>query len=188
MKYFLVAILVLLVFSSGFLSGKILNTNKTNSASTSTVANSTTQASNTQNPPSSSTAPSPNVALATLNSNSSQYSSATQNTGPQNDIVEIQKITASPLTVQIGEDINFSVTIQNQSQRRKNITLICFNSDEGNFGCLPGKGMSPNDVFNITNSGRFHSAGSKNVWITWSQDSNSFYRPVSAGVATVIVQ
>ncbi len=108
--------------------------------------------------------------------------------GPQNDIIEIQQITASQQVAQVGDDINYTVTIKNQAPYKKFIQAICFNSSESNFGCASGKNLAPGEIFNINNTGRFHAAGTKSVWITWTQDGFSYYRPVNGGTAQVTIQ
>ncbi len=108
--------------------------------------------------------------------------------GPQNDIIEIQQISPSQPVAQIGDDITFSVTIKNQAPYKKFIQAICFNSSDGNFGCAQGKNLGPGEVFNINNSGRFKTSGIKSVWITWTQDNQTYFRPVNAGSATITIQ
>ncbi len=112
----------------------------------------------------------------------------TAGNGPQNDIIEIQQISASQPVAQTGDDVTFSVTIKNQAPYKKFIQAICFNSSDGNFGCAQGKNLAPGEVFNINDSGRFKASGIKSVWITWTQDNQTYFRPVNAGTATVTIQ
>ena len=106
---------------------------------------------------------------------------------PRSDIIEIQKITASTQAAQVGEDISFIVTIQNKAPYKKHIMSICFNSSDGNFGCQNGKNLGPHEKFNINNSGRFTSGGTKKIFITWTQDKVNYYRPLNAGTASVFI-
>jgi len=108
--------------------------------------------------------------------------------GPRNDIVEVQQITASKSVAQVGDDINFSVTIKNQSPYKKLVKQLCFNSSDGNFGCTMDFNLYPDQSFNFNNSGRFTSGGVKTVWITWTQDGQNFYRPVGGATTTVTIQ
>lgn len=132
--------------------------------------------------------PSPTPTPTIILSQSYSNPLPTAGNGPRNDIVEIQPITANKSVAQVGDDVSFTVTIQNQAPYSKNIQAICFNSTEGNFGCQNGKNLGPQETFNINNSGRFYSGGAQSVWITWTQDNVNYYRPLNATAATITIQ
>jgi len=187
MKLFFLFLAGILILSAGFFLGRsqtlLLGQNTTAQNPTPTIAQQiymlpTDVPSPTSNPLSQ------GYAGQAININTTSQTGS----GPQNDIIEVQQITASQQTGQIGDDISFTVTIKNQSPNKKNIQAICFNSSESNFGCTQGKNLAPGEIFNVNNTGRFHSPGTKSVWITWSQDNLTFFRPINAGTAQVTIQ
>lgn len=112
----------------------------------------------------------------------------TAGNGPKNDIIEITHLSVSKPIAQVGDDINFSVTIQNQAPYAKLIKKICFNSTDGNFGCTQEFNFASMQIQNFNNSTRFTTGGVKTIWITWSQDGINFYRPVNSGTTSVTIQ
>lgn len=176
------------ILIAGFFLGRsqtlLLGQNNIPQTSTPSIAQqSNTLPANTPNPTPTITSVSTS-STSTVNSNSLPQSGG----GPQNDIIEIQQISASKAIAQVGDDISFTVTIKNQAPYQKILQAICFNSSETNFGCTQGKNLVPGEIFNINNSGRFHSPGTKSIWITWTQDNITYYRPVNAGTAQVTIQ
>lgn len=132
--------------------------------------------------------PPPTVVPTVIQDSTTSNASSPTDGGPQNDIVEIQKVAASQNVAQVSDDINFTVTIKNQAPYKKFVQAICFNSTDGNFGCVNGKNLAPGEIFNVNNSTRFHISGTKSVWITWSQDNYNFYRPINGGTAQITIQ
>ena len=103
-------------------------------------------------------------------------------------VVESAKISTDKSSVQTGQQVNFSVTLQNQSSEKKFLTHICFNHSKGvTFGCLRNMNLEAGKEFNLNNSMIFTNPGSYSVWITWSQDHTNFYRPVNSGTVSVNV-
>lgn len=111
----------------------------------------------------------------------------TNATGGRRDIVQIGAITVSQKEAYTGDDITFTVTIQNVASYKKFVRMLCFNSNEGNFGCSPGFNLGPGQVFTISNSGRFTSSGIKSVGISWSQDNVNYLAPVNASAVSVTI-
>ena len=87
-------------------------------------------------------------------------------TGPENDIIETQPLTASRPAAQVDDSIIFSVTIQNRAVYNKDIQTLCFESTDGNFGCVWGINLAPGQTTTIQNVGTWTQGGVKNVWIT----------------------
>jgi len=112
----------------------------------------------------------------------------TAGNGPRNDIVETQGISADITVAQVGDDIQFTVTIKNQAPYKKLIKQLCFNSTDGNFGCTMDFNLYPDQSFTFNNSGRFTSGGYKTIWITWTQDGQNFYRPLNSSTSRVFIQ
>lgn len=109
----------------------------------------------------------------------------TLSSGGRADIVQVGEITASQQEAYTGDDITFSVTIKNQAPYKKFVRQLCWESDEGNFGCSPGFNLDPGQVFSISNNGRFVSSGTKSVWITWTQDGANYYNPLHSKAAEI---
>lgn len=103
--------------------------------------------------------------------------------------METEKITADRTTAETGEQVNFTVSLQNQGTKKKFLTHICFDHSGGvTFGCLLNKNLFPGEKFNVNNSMMFPNPGSYSVWVTWSQDATNFYRPINAGSTTVHIE
>lgn len=104
-------------------------------------------------------------------------------------IVETQKITADKKNAETGETVTFSAKLKNQGTKKKFLSHICFNHSGGvTFGCLLGRNFDPGEEIDISNTMMFITPNTYSVWITWSQDSTNFYRPINAGLATVYVE
>lgn len=109
----------------------------------------------------------------------------TMRSGGRSDILQVGQIQVSQSEAYTGDDITFTIIIQNQAPYKKFVRQLCFQSSEGNFGCSPGFNLDPGQVFSISNNGRFASSGTKSVWITWTQDSTNFYSPVNSHPVTI---
>jgi len=105
---------------------------------------------------------------------------------PRLDISQID-ISSNMPCAQVGQDLNFTVIIKNESPLPKFISSICFQSTDGNFGCSPGVNLSVGQIYSINNSGRFTSGGTKNIWITWTQDDTNYYLPLNSKSANVFI-
>jgi hypothetical protein len=105
---------------------------------------------------------------------------------PRLDISQLD-ISSNMSSAQVGQDVNFTVTIQNNSRYKKFVSAICFQSNEGNFGCSQGVNLSVGQIYNINNSGRFTSGGTKNIWITWTQDDTNYYLPLNSKSANIFI-
>ena len=105
---------------------------------------------------------------------------------PRLDISQLA-ISSDMPCAQVGQDLNFTVTIQNNSPYKKFVSAICFQSSDGNFGCSPGVNLSVGQVYTISNSGRFTSGGAKSIWITWTQDNTNYYSPLNSHSTNVFV-
>lgn len=105
--------------------------------------------------------------------------------GGREDIAQVGDIIASQPEAYTGDDITFTVTIQNQATYKKFVRQLCFQSSEGNFGCSPGFNLDPGQVFSMSNNGRFTSSGTKSVWVTWTQDNTNFYSPINNRSTTI---
>lgn len=113
--------------------------------------------------------------------------SHTNPNGGRTDIVQIGQITVSQPEAYTGDDITFTVTLENVAPYKKFVRQVCFNSNEGDFGCTPGFNLNPGQVFSLSNSGRFTSSGVKFVGVSWTQDNVNFYSPLDASSATVTI-
>lgn len=107
--------------------------------------------------------------------------------GGRTDLVQVGQIIVSQPQVYTGDDINFTVTLENVAPYKKFVRQVCFNSNDGNFGCTPGFNLNPGQVFQLSNSGRFTSSGVKSIGVTWTQDGTNFYSPVNASSAIITV-
>lgn len=105
--------------------------------------------------------------------------------GGRADIKQVGDITVSQQQAYTGDDITFTVTIKNQAGYKKFMRQLCFQSNEGNFGCSPGFNLDPGEVLSISNNGRFTSQGTKTIWVSWTQDGTNYYTPVGSRVVTV---
>jgi len=107
-------------------------------------------------------------------------------------IAEAGKITASKIRAQTGEIINFSITIKNQGDKGKYFSHLCFNHSGGvTFGCLngpQGATLDPDKEFSLGGSTVFSKPGTYSVWLTWSQDSTNFYRPLNSSAVMVYIE
>jgi hypothetical protein len=113
------------------------------------------------------------------------YTPLPSNQGPEHDIAEVEPLTASRKSAQVDDSITFSVTIKNQASYNKLLYDVCFESTDGNFGCQFGISLAPGQTYALNNVGTWTSGGSKNVWITWSQDDINYYTPQNAKTVTV---
>lgn len=116
-----------------------------------------------------------------------QISEHVSSTGGRGDIIQIGNITASQNKAYTGDDITFTVTIQNVASYKKFVKSFCFNSTDGNFGCSPGFNLSSGQIFTISNSGRFTSSGTKTIHVSWSQDGVNYYSPVDASSVSITI-
>lgn len=105
---------------------------------------------------------------------------------PRYDVAQIA-LTADKVDVQVGEDVTFTVTLKNVSLQKKNMEAVCFQSSDGNFGCLNNFNLQPGKSFTFSNSGRWVSGGTKSIWITWSQDNANYYRPLNSSRISISV-
>ncbi len=103
-------------------------------------------------------------------------------------IVETEQIRADRTQAETGEEINFYATLENQGTKKKFLTHICFNYNDGNFGCILNKNLFPGEKFSFHNGMIFPRPGAYSVWITWSQDSTNFYYPINGGKAKVEIE
>lgn len=189
MRWWQLAILGVCLLIVGFLFGRIVLSSSTQLP----LATSQQEISPTAQPVISSSptiAPTTSVSSSNYNTGGNNVGGLlpTAGNGPQNDIIETSPLSASQPIAQVGDDITYTVTLKNQALTKKNVQLICFNSSDGNFGCLNGKNLQPGESFTISNSGRFSRPGTKTIWVTWSQDSINFYVPVGANSTTVTIQ
>lgn len=97
--------------------------------------------------------------------------------GPGNDIEEVA-FGASRYSAQVDDYITFTVTLKNIAPYNKRIIEMCFESTDGNFGCLRNINLAPGETYTSNNLGRWTSGGNKNIWIKWSQDEINYYQPV----------
>ncbi len=97
--------------------------------------------------------------------------------GPENDISEVS-FTESRNTAQIDDYITFNVTIQNVSSHDKVLNNLCFQSSDGNFGCVWNIHLAPGQTYSASNVGSWTSGGTKDIWVTWSQDPINSYQPL----------
>lgn len=105
--------------------------------------------------------------------------------GPEQDITEVTPLIASRSSAQVDDWISFTTTIKNTSVYTKNLQTVCFESTDGNFGCDWGISLQPGQTDTINNVGSWTSGGTKNVWITWSQDGINYYQPMDATTVTI---
>ena len=105
---------------------------------------------------------------------------------PRYDVAQVA-LTTDKVDAQVGEDVTFTVTLKNVSSQKKNMEAVCFQSSDGNFGCLDDFNLQPGESFTFSNSGRWVSGGTKSIWITWSQDNVNFYRPLNASRISISV-
>lgn len=107
--------------------------------------------------------------------------------GPENDIAASQPLAASRTSAQVDDFITFTAGIKNVAPYHKSIVNLCFNSTDGNFGCVWGIELDPGQTYSFQNVGRWTTGGTKNVWITWTQDSQNYYRPVGSNMVSVTI-
>lgn len=107
--------------------------------------------------------------------------------GPENDISQSAPLTASRGSAQVDDFITFTAGIKNIAPYQKNIQSLCFESSDGNFGCVWGIILQPGQSYGLQNVGSWTSGGQKKVWITWSQDGQNYYRPTGSSSVTVTI-
>jgi len=107
--------------------------------------------------------------------------------GGKGDIAQVGTIAISQQRAYTGDDITFTVNLENLAPYKKFVRSLCFNSQEGNFGCSPGFNLNPGEVLSISNSGRFMSSGVKSIGVSWSQDGENYISPVHASSVSVII-
>lgn len=105
---------------------------------------------------------------------------------PRNDII-LENISADVSSVQVGQDINFTITVKNVSPNKKFIKAMCFESSDGNFGCQRNFNLDPNQAFSFSNSGRWTSGGIKSIWIAWTQDGVNYYIPRNSQMLQILI-
>lgn len=105
--------------------------------------------------------------------------------GPENDIVASSPLTASRTSAQVDDFISFSTQLKNVAPYRKTLQSVCFESSDGNFGCVWYVHLDPGQTFDFNNVGSWVTGGDKNVWVTWSQDGFNYYRPKGGNMVTV---
>lgn len=132
----------------------------------------------------SSATPTPTIPIS---ANAFNYTPLPAISGPQNDIAEIQPLTASRPSAQVDDYITFSVTIKNVSPYGKLLQNVCFESTDGNFGCQNAIPLIPGQTFTLNNVGTWTTPGTKNIWITWSQDGFNYYQPVDGKTIRVTI-
>lgn len=120
-------------------------------------------------------------------SNAFNYTPLPAVNGPENAIIEVTPLTATRSIVQVDDSVTFSVTLQNRASYSKELKTVCFESTDGNFGCQWGINLAPGQTFTINNVGTWTQGGTKNVWVTWSQDGMNYYQPRAAQTATIQV-
>jgi hypothetical protein len=107
--------------------------------------------------------------------------------GPAGDISEVGPLTANRTSAQVDDYITFTATIQDRAPYNKTLQNVCFESSDGNFGCKWDIELTPGQTYTINNLGNWTSPGTKNVWITWTQDGINYYRPVNGRTARVFI-
>lgn len=136
----------------------------------------------------SSSSPSPSVnPLANPSLNPFNYTPLPANQGPENDIAESQPLTASRNTVQIDGWVTFTTTIKNQASYTRTLYNLCFESTDGNFGCIFNITLAPGQTYTFNNVGSWVHSGEKQIWVTWSPDNVNYFTPVNANTVTVDV-
>ncbi|HVZ11696.1 MAG TPA: hypothetical protein VG965_01580 [Patescibacteria group bacterium] len=130
-------------------------------------------------------APTPTPTVSSVNA--FEYTPLPSDHGPEQDIAQVGPISASRNTVQVDDSVAFSVTIKNEASYNKDIQSLCFESTDGNFGCIFGINLAPGATYTANNVGTWTSGGAKKVWIDWTQDGRNFYSPVSGSSALINV-
>lgn len=105
--------------------------------------------------------------------------------GPENDIIETSPLTASRMSAQVDDSITFSVTIKNQAPYNKRLWDFCFESTDGNFGCIFGIQLASGQTYTLNNVGTWTNPGIKRIWVTWSQDFINYYTPLNATILSI---
>lgn len=122
-----------------------------------------------------------------VSGNAFNYTPLPSISGPQNDIAEIQPLTASRPSAQVDDYITFSVTIKNVASYGKLLQNVCFESTDGNFGCQNAIPLIPGETFTLHNVGTWNIPGTKHIWITWSQDGFNYYQPIGGKTISVSI-
>lgn len=104
-------------------------------------------------------------------------------------ITESRAVTASQSHAEIGQQIDFSLALKNIGTAKKFLTHICMQESGGaTFGCIMNKNLYPGEEFGFSAGMTFPKPGTYSVWVTWSQDGTSFFRPLNAHSATVTIE
>jgi hypothetical protein len=104
---------------------------------------------------------------------------------PRYDIVQIAPMTVNQSDAQVGEAVYFSTTIKNVSNKNKVLPEVCYESTDGNLGCIDNVHLAPGDILPMSDFGVWTSGGTKQIWISWTQDNVNYYRPANSQVGTV---
>jgi hypothetical protein len=93
-------------------------------------------------------------------------------------ITEIEHITADKYSAETGDTVNLKAAIKNTGTKKKFLTHICINDDQGNnYGCILNKNLESGETFSFNSSVQLKNPGNYWIHLTWSQDKTNFYQP-----------